>query len=121
MGLELRLLITQRADWLAHEQLAMPTDSRMFRLLIDELNKNGFTVPKNGVHCYCARDKSGETAYGAVTHDPYGSIIRGLNSHQIATVMAKFKDEYKDDWQFNSVFAFLQHIPAQNIIYLYFH
>jgi len=76
MGLELRLLITQRADWLAHEQLAMPTDSRMFRLLIDELNKNGFTVPKNGVHCYCARNKNEETAYGTVKEDCYGNIIR---------------------------------------------
>ena len=118
MSVELRLLITRGVDWLAHEQLHAPSNAEMFNELEQYAKEKGYTIPKDGLHCYCARNKNEETAYGTVKEDCYGNIISGLSPKELSDIMEKHSD---GNWYYSSIIAYLKLLPERNIIYLFFH
>lgn len=120
MGVELRLLPTIGNDYLAREIIEVPQDRQLYEALETLSKTKGRDCPRQGVSCYCARDKNGETAYGQVIEDNYGNPLKSVTIGELNKV---FSDAIIDDedWKTKAVIAYFSHIPPQFLVYLFWH
>lgn len=120
--MELRFLITNHSDALAHEMLEAPVDYDMFEKLRKALDEMGYDCGRNGVSCYVAT-KNGKTAYGEVKVDAYGDKLKSLTAGEILEVMDEFKHLAKDkhSYRYRATTAFLRELPIRQVIYIHWH
>ena len=74
-------------------------------------------IPKP-ISCYMARDKaSGKTCYGDVEDTPYGNRMTFTTAGDLLTV--KDHKGVQDNWQNKAAWAYLEHMPRDWPIVLY--
>jgi len=117
MGVELRLLpVIQKNVWLSHEMWTVVGEYEFWKA-IDSIPQQPITEP---IGCFLAQDKkTGETTYGNVETDPYGSRLKYTTVSDLLTL--KDHKVAQDNWRNRAVWAALQQMPPEWIIVLYWH
>jgi hypothetical protein len=115
MGVDLTLMPLIGKDyWAAHTQIDLGRNNDLWDRL---MNMPTQEIPKP-LCCYKAHNGEGAT-YGDVDKSPYGERLT------FATVadLLKFKDckEVQDDWENRAAWAYLEHMPPDWKIVLYWH
>lgn len=115
MGVDLTLLPLIGPDfWAAQEMLRVERRPELW----DNVNALPQKPIPKPLSCYLARDpKYGETIYGDIETDPYG----GRPTYTTAGALYKLKDHkaVQDNWKNRAIWAFLEKLPADWPIVLY--
>jgi hypothetical protein len=119
MGMDLRLLpqYSQNADF-AHDILECDRDYDMFDIVSEVEKQNGRQVLKNGISTFTARGKDDEVCYGKTVETPYGDEMNSVQVRKLKKVLADYKTE---SWRNKAVIAFLNEMPDELEIWLYWH
>jgi hypothetical protein len=119
MGVDLRLLpqYSQNADF-AHDILECDRDYYMFDIISEAEKQNGRQVPRNGINTFTARGKNDEMCYGKTIETPYGGEMNSVQARKLKKVLANYKT---NSWRNKAVIAFLNEIPDELEIWLYWH
>ena len=120
MGVDLRILpqYSQNADF-SHDIIDLHRDSDMFELISELENKTGREVPRKGINTFSGQDdKFKETCYGKTTTTPYGYLMKCVLAKELKSVLADYKT---DSWKNKGFIAFLNELPEELEIWLYWH
>ncbi len=120
MGLDLRILpqYSQEADF-SHDIIGLHRDSDMFDIISELEEKTGREVPRKGVTTFSGNDESFEgTCYGKITTTPYGDLMKGVLAKELKEVL---KDYKTDSWKNKGFIAFLNELPDDLELWLFWH
>ncbi len=96
-------------------------DSLMFyrqRELWDAIDRSGDEVDVTlKVVCHHARTEDGETCFGEITKNPYGSALTLINAGRLSEIISEHELTGKNVW----INAALKAMPANHPIILYWH
>jgi hypothetical protein len=120
MGMDLRILAQycQNADF-AHDLIDLHRDSDLFERVGKLENEKGKEVPRKGIHSFTGRDETFEKpCYGTTIETPYGDVMKGVLAGELKEVLAGYKTE---SWKNKAFIAFLNELPNDLEIWLYWH
>ena len=119
MGVDLKLLpqYSQTADF-SHDMIECGRDRKMFDIIGKLELENGREIPRKGISTFNARNKDGETCYGTTFTTPYGDTIKGVQAHKLKEALAEYKPDY---WRNKAVISFLNELPDDLEVWLYWH
>jgi hypothetical protein len=116
MGVDLQLLpLLQPNYWAAHDLIRVGQDTDLFKQ-IEALPQLGILAP---VACYLARNKEDETVYGEIENSPYGLRLTFTRAADLLTL--KDHEAVRTLWRNRAVWAYLEQMPADWPIILYWH
>jgi hypothetical protein len=120
MGMDLRILpqYIQYADF-AHDLIDLHADPDLFERIGKLEKEKGKEVPRKGIHSFTGRDKTFEApCYGATIETSYGDVMKGVLAGELKEVLADYKTE---SWKNKAFIAFLNELPNDLEIWLYWH
>ena len=120
MGIDLRILpqYSQNADF-AHDLIGLHRDSDLFERVDKLENEKGKEVPRKGIRSFTGGDKeSEEPRYSTTIETPYGDVMKGVLAGELKEVLADYKTE---SWKNKAFLAFLNELPNDLEIWLYWH
>lgn len=120
MGMDLRILpqYSQNANF-SHDIIDLHRDYELF-VRIDKLeSEKGKEVLTKGIQSFTGRCKEFEEyCYGKTIKTPYGNIMKGVLAGELKEVLADYKTE---SWKNKAFIAFLNELPDDLEIWLYWH
>lgn len=119
MGMDLRILpqYSQNADF-AHDTIECARDYDLFSIIEKVEKENGREIPRKGITTFVARGKDDESCYGKTFETPYGDVIKGVQNKKLKKALANYKPEH---WRNKAVISFLNELPDDLEIWLYWH
>jgi len=119
MGMYLRLLpqYSYNADF-AHDILECDRDCEMFGIISEAEKQNGRQVPRRGINSFSGMGEGDEPCYGKTLETPYGDEMNSVQAKKLKEVLATYKPE---GWRNKAVIAFLNELPDELEIWLYWH
>ena len=120
MGMDLRILpqCSQKTDF-SQDIISLHRDCKLFKLINEVEKKYGREVPGDGINSYIGdAEKTGEPCYGKTLTDSYGSVIKGVPAGELKKTLKRFKDA---SWKNKAFIAFLNELPDDLEIWLYWH
>lgn len=120
MGRELIILpqYSQNADF-SRDLIVLHRDYELFELVGKLEDEKGKEVPRKGIHSFIGRNKEfEEPCYGTTIKTPYGDTMKGVLAGELKEVLADYKTE---SWKNKAFLAFLNQIPNDLEIWLYWH
>lgn len=117
MGVDLTLMpLLGKQSWVAHDMIRVCRRGELWEPIAALPTK---TIPQP-LHCYVARHNiDGKTCYGPVEFDPYGERLTYTTTTDLFTV--KDHGAVQDNWQNRAVWAYLEQMPADWPVVLYWH
>lgn len=117
MGVDLTLMPLLAKDyWCAHELIRVERDRSLWGP-IDALPQTDVPEP---LHCYLAKHPhDGETSYGSIATTPYGDPIKYTTAGDL--VGLKSEQGVRDNWKNRAVWAYLEQMPPEWQIALWWH
>lgn len=117
MGMDLRVLpqYSQNADF-AHDLIGLHRDSELFERVGKLESEKGKEVPREGIYTFIGKFE--EPCYGTTTKTPYGYVMKGVLAGELKEVLADYKTE---SWKNKAFIAFLNELPDDLEIWLYWH
>jgi len=118
MGLDLTILPqhTQGADF-SHDIISLHRDSDLFDIIMELEKTNGREVTRNGINSFISREEdTDKVCYGKTTETPYGEIIKGVQAYKLKKVLKEYKT---DSWKNKAFITFLNELPDELEIWLY--
>lgn len=118
MGLDLNILpqFNQKSDF-SLDVIKIHRDYELFDIIKKLEKTNGRNVSNNGISSYLGTsEESEENCYGDTTKTPYGDIIKGVQAGKMKEVLSDFKT---DSWKNKAFIAFLNELPDDLEIWLY--
>lgn len=118
MGMDLRLLpqYGQNVDF-SHDILECDRDDKMFDIIRNAEKQNGRLVPRNGIYSFSSTDGN-NTCYGKTIKTSYGEEMNSVQVRELQKVLMDFKT---DSWRNKAIIAFLNELPDELEIWLYWH
>lgn len=120
MGLNLRILpqYSQNADF-SHDIIDLHRDNDLFEIVSKLEETRGREVPRNGINTFSGNIEGfEETCYGKTITTPYGDLMKGVLCKDLKSVLAGYKT---DSWKNKGFIAFLNELPNDLEIWLYWH
>jgi len=120
MGMDLSILpqYSQNADF-SHDLIDLHRDSDLFERVDKLENEKGKEVPRKGIHSFIGSSETFEgPCYGPTIETPYGDIMKGVLAGELKEVLADYKTE---SWKNKAFIAFLNELPDDLEIWLYWH
>ena len=120
MGLDLRVLpqYAEGADF-SHDIIGLHRDSDMFDIIFKLEDEKGKEVPRKGITTFTGNDESFEgTCYGKVVTTPYGECMKGVLVKELKEVISDYKT---DSWKNKGFIAFLNELPDNLELWLFWH
>jgi len=120
MGMNLRILpqYSQNDDF-AKDLIDLHKDSDLFERVGKLENEKGKEVPRKGIYSFTSRNEVfEEPCYGTTIETPYGNVIKGVLAGELKEVLADYKT---DSWKNKAFIAFLNELPNDLKIWLYWH
>ena len=119
MGIDLTLLpqYSRTADF-SRDLIHCARDSKMFEIIGKLEKETGREIGRKGISTYIATNKDGEPCYGKTFKTPYGDIIKGVESKKLKEVLVEYKP---CDWRNKAVISFLNELPHDLEVWLYWH
>ena len=120
MGLDLRILPQYDRDAnFSHDLIDLHRDYNLFSLISNLESEKGREVPKEGIYSFIGeREEIEGTCYGTTVETPYGDMMKGVLSKDLKDVLSNYKTE---DWKNKAFIAFLNELPDDLEIWLYWH
>ena len=116
MGVDLNLLpLISKDYWAAHSILVLERRRGLWPL-VEGLASKPIPQPLYG---HYGRDANGETRYGTVDVDPYGSPLRYTTAGELMKIVEH--ESVQDNWLNQAVWAYLARMPMDWPIVLYWH
>ena len=120
MGLDLRILpqYSRKCDF-SLDIIELHRESNLFEI-IDDLEKDkGKEVPREGISSFTGEnDKYEGLCYGNTIETAYGDIMKGVMADELKNVLANYKTK---SWKNRAFIAFLNEMPDDLEIWLYWH
>ncbi len=120
MGLDLRILpqYGQKFDF-SLDVISLHRDSDLFDIILKVEKENGREIPRNGINSYFGRDKKFQgNCYGKTTKTVYGTVLRGVRAKKLKIAL---KNRRNLSWKNKAFIAFLNKLPDDLEIWLYWH
>jgi hypothetical protein len=120
MEMDLRILpqYSQNADF-SHDLIGLHRDSELFERVGKLENEKGKEVPRKGIYSFTGRDEVfEELCYGTTIKTPYGDVMKGVLAVELKEILADYKT---DSWKNKAFVAFLNELPNDLEIWLYWH
>jgi len=120
MGLDLRVLpqYGQNANF-SHDIIDLHRDSGLFELINKLEKEKGRTVLRQGIQSFSGYSDNHEGyCYGKTIETPYGDIIKGVLANELKEVLIDYKTK---SWKNKAFIAFLNELPNELEIWLYWH
>jgi hypothetical protein len=120
MGMDLRILpqYSQNADF-AHDLIDLHRDSDLFEHVAKLENEQGKEIPRKGIYSFTGKDETFEgSCYGSTIETAYDDVMKGVLAGELKEVLADYKTE---SWKNKAFIAFLNELPNDLEIWLYWH
>lgn len=116
MGVDLKLLPLLGMDfWASHDILRLERRRELWPA-IDNLPQKDIPKP---LSCHEARTKEGECCYGDQDTSPYGEGLKWTTAKALLTL--KDHESVQDNWMNRAVWKYLEQMPPDWPIVLYWH
>lgn len=119
MGLDLKLLPQWRVSPVcdfSHDVIWMARDGELFDLIEKVEREVGVAVDKVGIYSYVATLPNGESGYGRTVETPYGKRMKSVTAKQLKDSLV---DYVADDWKNEAGIAYVNALPDDLLIWLY--
>lgn len=120
MGMDLTLLpaYNQRVDF-SHDLLDFHRDYELFDKITEKSKQFGIQVKEGGIYSFYSRnDDYEEPHYGSTEDDPYGDKLKYITANHLKDSVKDFKT---DSWKNRAIIAFINELPDDLQVYLYWH
>jgi hypothetical protein len=120
MGLDLTILpqYDYNADF-SHDLISLHRDSDLFDLIKEIENKIGVEVPEKGIYSYTGKNKTFDgICYGKTIKKPCGYVMKSVLAGELKKVLANYKTK---SWKNKAFIAFLNEMPDNLEVWLYWH
>ncbi len=109
---------SQNANF-AHDLIDLHRDSDLFERVGKLEDKKGKEVPRRGIRSFTGRDETFEGhCYGTTIETPYGDVMKGVLAIELKEILANYITE---SWKNRAFIAFLNKLPNDLEIWLYWH
>lgn len=116
MSVSLTLLpILGKDMWVAHTSFRLEDRSELWPIVSELPTAHA----PNGLTCHFARRPSGDHCYGHILSDPYGGPLQWVSAG--ALVSLADHPAVKDVWKNRAAWAYLEQMPADWPVVLYWH
>jgi hypothetical protein len=120
MGMDLALLpaYNQKDDF-SHDLLTFFRDYDLFDKIVEKSRQFGIPVKEGGISSFYSRNANYEGAhYGSTEETPYGERLKYVTANHLKDAVKDFKT---DSWRNKAIFAFINELPDDLQVYLYWH
>ena len=120
MSLDLRLLpqYNQNADF-SHDIIGLQIDEELTAIMQNLEKTGGREVPRRGINSFIGEEEGYEgNCYGKTTTTPYGEVMIGVLAKEMKKALIGYKPE---GWKNKAALAFVNHLPDELEIWLYWH
>lgn len=116
MGVDLTLLpLLSKKFWCAHSKIDLERRRELWGPVAALPQQ---PIPEK-LGCYLARNAAGETCYGDIDDDPYGSFLQYTTAGALMTL--RDHKSVQDNWVNKAIWAYLAEMPDDWPIVLYWH
>ena len=118
MGLDLRILpaYSKSADF-SLDMIELARDSELFGIISILEEKKGREVPRKGINSFCG-SINGIEGFGKTTETPYGKVMKSVLAYELRKALSDYKTE---SWKNKAFIAFLDQLPNDLELWLYWH
>lgn len=120
MGLDLRILpqYSNQSDF-SHDVIGLHRDYDLFEIINNLENEKGVKAPNTGIGSFCGTSKKIEgSCYGDTIDTPYGERICSVMSKDLKDALSNYNTE---SWKNKAFLAFINELPNDLMIWLYWH
>lgn len=120
MGVDLTLMPAFGQDaQFSQDMLRLARDPELFRSITVKEREHGAPVKKGGVHTYMAQTAEiQERHYGAIDRTPYGQKLMYITANHLKEAFAGVA---VDGWKNKAIKAFINELPDDLEVFLYWH